>query len=106
MLDHLRHPEIVTQPGFVRSDGDGRLQASVRVDQADAEGVVARPDTAAGDVEHLLDRQVAPLRHEVRERSVHLIHAAHDRSPFGRRQRRGHAHACRGVALHGVERDA
>ena len=41
-----------------------------------------------------------------REGLIDLVHAAHDRSPFGGGQRRGRPHTGRGVALHGVERDS
>ena len=42
----------------------------------------------------------------LREGLVHLVHAAHDRSPLDGRQRRYGPHAGRSVALHAVERDA
>ena len=66
---------LLAQAGLVDRNGNGALQAAVRVDQPDFERIDAAPYAPARNIEHLLDGQIASFGDQVRKGLVDPIHA-------------------------------
>ena len=103
---HLLDEVLLAQAGLVDRNGNGALQAAVRVDQPDFERIDAAPYAPARNIEHLLDGQIASFGDQVRKGLVDPIHAFEHHGALSRSQSAEDAQIGRAVALDRIDGDA